>query len=63
MNLKIPKDLVDAIIVSFLWAEWFTQKLLCLPYRLYVKFDQWNFNRNLDQRNKELAEKTPLPKN
>ena len=50
------------IILALLYLEWFIQKLLCLPYRLYMKFDYWNFNRNLDQRNKQLAEKTPLSK-
>ena len=48
------------IILSLLYLEWFTQKLLCLPYKLYIKFDHWNFNRNLDERNKKLAEQTPL---
>ena len=51
------------IIIAILYLEWFTQKLLCLPYELYIKFDQWNFNRNLDQKNKELAEQTPFPSN
>ena len=50
------------IILSLLYLEWFVQKLLCLPYKLYIKFDHWNFNRNLDQRNIELAKQTPLPK-
>ena len=35
------------IILSLLYLEWFTQKLLCLPYKLYIKFDYWNFNRKL----------------
>ena len=48
------------IILSLLYLEWFIQKLLCLPYKLYMKFDYWNFNRNLDERNKKLAEQTPL---
>ena len=51
----------DLIIISLLFLEYFVQRTLCLPYRLYIKFDQWNFNRNLDQRNKELAEQTPFP--
>ena len=51
------------IILAILYLEWFTQKLLCLPYKLYIKFDQWNFNRNLDQKNKELAEQTSFPSN
>ena len=50
----------ELIIIPFLYLEWFTQKLLCLPYKLYMKFEYWNFNRNLDQRNKELAKQTPL---
>ena len=49
------------IILAILYLEWFVQKLLCLPYKLYIKFYHWNFNRNLDQKNKELAEQTPLP--
>ena len=49
------------VILSLLYLEWFTQKLLCLPYKIYIKFSYWNFNRTLDQRNKELAEQTPLP--
>ena len=32
-------------------------------YKTYVVIDTWNFNRNLDERNKKLAEKTPLPNN
>ena len=51
------------IILSLIYLEWFTQKLLCLPYKIYIKCDYWNFNRNLDMRNKELAEKTPRPSN
>ena len=51
------------IILSLLYLEWFIQKLLCLPYKLYIKFDNWNFNRTLDQRNIELAKQTPLPPN
>ena len=50
------------IILSLLYLEWFIQKLLCLPYKLYIKFDNWNFNRTLDQRNIELAKQTPLSK-
>jgi len=51
------------IILSLLYLEWITQKLLCLPYHLSVKVDQWNFNRNLEQRNIELAKQSPIPKN
>ena len=51
------------IILSLIYLEWFTQKLLCLPYKIYIKFDYCNFNRNLDERNKKLAEETPLLSN
>jgi len=46
------------IILSILYLEYITQKLLCLPYHLYIKISNWNFNRNLEQRNIELAKKT-----
>ena len=49
------------IILALLYLEWFIQKLLCLPYKLYMKFDYWNFNRTLDQRNQELYDSTPKP--
>ena len=50
------------VILALLYLEWFTQKLLCFPYHSYIKISNWNFNRNLDQRNIELAKQTPLPK-
>ena len=50
------------IILSILYLEWFIQKLLCIPYHSYIKISNWNFNRNLDKRNKELAQQTPIPK-
>ena len=46
------------IILSILYLEYITQKLLSLPYHLYIKISNWNFNRNLEQRNIELAKKT-----
>ena len=59
---KEGKDMNEKyVILSLLYLEWFTQKLLCLPYKIYIKFSYWNFNRTLDQRNKELAEQTPFP--
>jgi|TARA_B100001996_G_scaffold278904_1_gene219406 hypothetical protein len=50
------------IILSLLYLEWFTQKLLCLPYKVYLRLSWWNFNRTLNQRNIELAKQTPLSK-
>ena len=53
----------DLIIISLLFLEYFVQKFFCGIYFTYVKFDYWNFNRNLDERNKKLAEETPLLSN
>ena len=49
------------IILSILYLEWFIQKLLCFPYYSYIKISNWNFNRNLERRNIELAKQTPKP--
>ena len=54
--------LIDLVIIPLLFLEEFVKRSLMGIYRLYIKFDYWNFNRNLEQRNKELAEQTPLPK-
>ena len=50
-------------ILSLLYLEYFVQKFLCGIYFTWQKFDYWNFNRNLDERNKKLAEETPLSSN
>ena len=50
----------DLIIIPLLFLEYFVQKFFCGIYYTSVKLDHWNFNRNLDQRNKELAAQTPL---
>ena len=51
------------IILSILYLEYFVQKFLCGIYFTHQKFSYWNFNRNLDERNRKLAEQTPLSKN
>ena len=53
----------DLIIISLLFLEYFVQKSLWGIYFTWQKFDYWNFNRNLDERNKKLAEETPLSSN
>ena len=53
----------DLIIISLLFLEYFVQKSLWGIYFTWQKFDYWNFNRNLDERNKKLAEETPLLSN
>ena len=59
--MKKP-SLEDCFFITLLYLEWFTQKLLCFPYHSYIKISNWNFNRTLEQRNKELAQQTPFPK-
>ena len=53
----------DLIIISLLFLEEFVKRSLMGIYLMYMKFDYWNFNRNLDERNKKLAEETPLLSN
>ena len=51
----------DVIIISLLFLEEFVKRSLMGIYKVYIKISNWNFNRTLDQRNKELSERTPLP--
>ena len=52
---------IDYIIIPLIFLEEFVKRSLMGIYKLYIKVDNWNFNRTLDQRNKELAEQNPLP--
>ncbi len=51
----------EIIIIPILFFEEFVKRSLIGIYYLYMKFDYWNFNRNLDKRNLELYKKTPKP--
>ena len=51
----------DWIVISLLFLEEFVKRSLMGIYLMYMKFEYWNFNRNLDEKNKKLAEHTPLP--
>ena len=44
---ELPDNLEDAIILSFLYAEFFIQKILCEMYYSLLKLSWWNFNRKL----------------
>jgi len=44
---KTPKDPLDAVIVAFLWAEWFVKQCFIVPYTWYEKWDQEQFNKSL----------------
>ena len=57
--MKYPKDPVDAVIVAFLWAEWFAKKSLMAPLQLYTKYDYWSHNRKVEQAAREAEENPP----
>ena len=48
--------------IGLIFLDEFVKRTLMGIYKLYLKFDYWNFNRNLEQKNIELAKKTPLSK-
>ncbi len=50
----------DLIVISLLFLEEFVKRSLIGIYKLYMKFDYCNFNSNLYERNKKLAEKTTI---
>ena len=58
--MKFPKDPVDATIVAFLWAEWFTKQCLWAPYKIYIKYDYWSHNRAVAKAAKEAEENPPI---
>ena len=55
------KTLEDYFFIGLILFEEFVKRTLIGVYYMLQKFDYWNFNRNLDKRNKELYEKTPKP--
>ena len=54
--------LEEWFFIGLIFLDEFVKRTLMGIYKTYVAIDTWNFNRTLDQRNKELSEKTPLPK-
>ena len=49
-------------LLSLIFLDEFVKRTLMGIYKTYVAIDTWNFNRTLDERNRKLAEKSPLPK-
>ena len=47
-------------ILALLYLEWFVQKLLCLPYKLYMKFDYWSHNRAVAKAAREAELNPPV---
>ena len=54
-------DGFEYIVISLLYFEEFVKRSLMGIYKVYIKIDQWNFNRDLDQRNLELYKNSPKP--
>ena len=59
--MKIPDTLEDCFFIGLIFLDEFVKRTLMGTYKTYVAISNWNFNRTLDQRNKELSERTPLP--
>jgi|TARA_B100001996_G_C18431872_1_gene504867 hypothetical protein len=49
--------------IGAIFLDEFIKRTLMGIYLTYQKFSYWNFNRNLDERNRKLAEKSPLSNN
>ena len=52
----MPDNLEDAIILSFLWAEWFVFRVLQAIHDVILRIDWYFYNRNiriLDRQHKE----------
>ena len=47
-------------LIGLMLLDEFIKRTLMGLYKTYNAIDTWNFNRNLDERNKNLAEQTPL---
>ena len=52
----MPDNLEDAIILAFLWAEWFVFQVLQVIHDVLIRIDWYFYNRNiriLDKQHKE----------
>ena len=58
--MKFPKDPLDATIVAFLWGDWFAKQCLWIPYKIYIKYDQWSHNRAVEKAAKDAKENPPV---
>ena len=54
--------LEEWFFIGLIFLDEFVKRTLMGIYKTYVAIDTWNFNRTLDERNRKLAEKSPLPK-
>ncbi len=49
-------------LIGLMLLDEFVKRTLIGIYKTYVAISNWNFNRTLDERNRKLAEKSPLSK-
>ena len=47
-------------LIGLMLLDEFIKRTLMGLYKTYNAISNWNFNRNLDARNKKLAEQTPF---
>ena len=47
-------------LIGLMLLDEFIKRTLMGLYKTYNAIDTWNFNRNLNERNRKLAEQTPL---
>ena len=47
-------------LIGLMLLDEFIKRTLMGLYKTYNAISNWNFNRNLDERNRKLAEQTPL---
>ena len=45
--MKIPDTLEDCFFIALIYLDEFIKRTLMGIYKLYIKFDYWNFNRKL----------------
>ena len=47
-------------LIGLMLLDEFIKRTLMGLYKTYNAISNWNFNRNLDERNRKLAEQTPF---
>ena len=45
----MPDNLEDAIILAFLWAEWFVFKVLQAIHDVLIRIDWYFYNRGIER--------------
>ena len=53
----MPDNLEDAIILAFLWAEWFVFQVLQAIHDVLIRIDWYFYNRNIRIKDKQHKER------